>query len=108
MSIDDKAISKDGFTILTNTVSGKMAMMLESTDGEKLTKAFSLFDDADLLKIKSISSDMSPTFLKLCEEQLPCAQIVIDKFHVMRYVYDAVLEVRLKIKKGLAEQLTKY
>ena len=106
MSIDDKAIGKDGFTILSNTVSGKIAMMLESTNGEELTNAFSLFDDADLLKIKSISSDMSPTYLKLCEEQLPCTQIVIDKFHVMRYVYDAVLAVRLKIKKELAEQLT--
>jgi hypothetical protein len=107
MSIDDKAIGKDGFTILSNTESGKIAMMIESTKGQELANAVSLFEDADLLKIKSISSDMDTTYLKLCNEQLPCAKIVIDKFHVMRYVYDAVLAVRLKIKKELAEQLTK-
>jgi transposase len=106
MSIDDKAIGKDGFTILSNTESGKIAMMIESTNGQELDEAFSLFNDADLLKIKSISSDMSPTYLKLCESQLPCTKIVIDKFHVMRYVYDAVLAVRLKLKKELAEQLS--
>ena len=106
MSIDDKAIGKDGFTILSNTESGKIAMMLESTNEQELASAISLFDEK-LLKIKSISCDMDATYLKLCREQMPCSQIVIDKFHVMRYVYDAVLEVRLKIKKELAEQLSK-
>lgn len=106
MSIDDKAIGQEGFTLLSNTKSGKIAMMLESTDNEELSEALSLFG-ADLLKIKSISSDMSPTYLKLCREQMYCADIVIDKFHVMRYVYEAVLAVRLNIKKELLQKLSK-
>ena len=106
MSIDDKAISHEGYTLLSNTQTGKIAMMIESTHGKELNKAISLFGE-DLLKIKSISSDMDATYLNLCNEQLPCAKIVIDKFHVMRYVYDAVLDVRTKIKKELAEGLSK-
>jgi transposase len=106
MSIDDKAIGHDGYTILSNTQTNKIAMMIENTKGKIVDKALSLFERA-LLKVKSISSDMSATYLKLCEEHLLCAAIVIDKFHVMRYVYDVVLDVRTKIKKELTEGLSK-
>jgi len=106
MSIDDKAIGPDGYTIFSNTQTSKIAMMVESTKAEELGKALSSFGD-DLLKIESISSDMDHTYLKLCQDQIPCAKIVIDKFHVIRYVYDAVLDVRIKIKKELTEGLTK-
>jgi transposase len=61
----------------------------------------------DLEKVKSISCDMSPTYLKACRDKLPQAQRVVDKFHVMQHVYDAVAEVRLRIKKELSGQLSK-
>ena len=51
--------------------------------------------------------DMSPTYFKLCSEQMPYAQIVIDKFHVMKYVYEAVLETRTHIRKELSEGFSK-
>jgi transposase len=38
---------------------------------------------------------------------MPYARIVIDKFHVIKYVYDAVLEVRTKVKKELSQKLSK-
>ena len=106
MSIDDKALGHDGFTIMSNTQTGKIAMMIESTKCEDVEAALSLFGK-DLEKVKSISCDMSPTYLKACRDKFPQAQRVVDKFHVMQYVYDAVAEVRLRIKKELAEQLSK-
>jgi len=115
MCIDDKAIGRDGYTILvlctkyavlSNTETGKIAMMIESTKSDELESALSIFGD-DLKKIKSISCDMSPTYLKLCREQLPHAETVIDKFHLMGYLYDAVLDVRSRIRKKLAEGLSK-
>jgi transposase len=106
MSIDDKAIGHEGYTILSNTQTGKIAMMIESIKGEELDASLSLFGKT-LSKIRSISMDMSPTYFKLCYEQMPCSQIVIDKFHVIKYVYDAVLEVRTKVKKELSEGLSK-
>jgi transposase len=106
MSIDDKAIGHEGYTILSNTQTGKIAMMIESVKGKELEEALSLFG-RNLSKIRSISMDMSPTYFKLCYEQMPYAQIVIDKFHVMKYVYEAVLEVRSNTKKELAEALSK-
>jgi transposase len=106
MSIDDKAIGHESYTILSNTQTGKIAMMLESIKGKELEEALFLFDN-HLSKIRSISMDMSPTYFKLCYDQMPYAQIVIDKFHVIKYVYEALLEVRTNIKKELAEGLSK-
>ncbi|GHT22840.1 DDE transposase [Bacteroidia bacterium] len=106
MCIDDKGIAHEGFTILSNHQTGKMAMMLESTNGKDVEAALGLFGDT-LDKVKSISSDMAATYLKACRLLLPMAQVVIDKFHVMQYVYGAIEEVRLRIKKELMAQLSK-
>jgi len=106
MGIDDKAIGRDGSTILSNTQTGKIALLLESCKSDEVSAALSLFGE-HLQKVQSISCDMDASYLKVCLEQLPDAKVVIDKFHVMRYVYDAVLEVRANLKKDLSSQLSK-
>ncbi len=68
--------------------------------------AISLFG-ADLQRVKSISCDMAAGYLLVCSEQLPRARVAINKFHVMQYVYDAVLDVRRRIKKELSSGLTR-
>ena len=107
MCIDDKQIGKGGFTILSNQQTGKIAMLMESVNGEELSQALSAYLPQVGTQVTSISSDMSPTYLKLCREQFTNAQIVIDKFHVIRYVYDAVSEIRLRIKREETEKLSK-
>jgi len=106
MSIDDKAIGHDGFTIFSNHETGKIALLVESTNAEEVEQAMELFGKA-LYKVKNISMDMSPTYALVADDLMPRATQVIDKFHVMKYVYDAVGEVRIKIKKHLTASLTK-
>lgn len=106
MSIDDKAIGHEGFSILSNGETGRIAMMIESCKSEDVSQAVSLFGK-ELFKIKSISCDMAAGYLSLCSQEIPRAKVVIDKFHVIQYVYDAVLDVRTRLKKDLSEQLTK-
>jgi transposase len=105
MSIDDKAISSDGFTILSNSDSGKMALMIESCRAEEVEQALQKFG-ADLQKIKSVSMDLSATYALVFNNLLPRAVQVADKFHVMAYVYQAVNSVRLRIKRELQQQLS--
>ena len=105
MSIDDKAIGHEGFSILSNGETGKIAMMIESCKSVEVSQAISLFG-TELNKVESISCDMSACYINVCSEELPRAKIVIDKFHVMQYVYDAVLDVRTRIKKELSGQLS--
>jgi transposase len=106
MSIDDKAIGHDVFTILSNHDTGKIALMVESTKAVEVEQAMELFGN-DLHKVRHISMDMSPTYALVCNNLMPRATQVIDKFHVMKYVYDAVSEVRIKIRKELTVNLTK-
>jgi transposase len=106
MSIDDKSIGHEGFSILSNNDTGKIAMMIESTKAEEVGQALALFGD-ELKKVKNISMDMSPSYALVCSDFMPRAIQVIDKFHVMKYVYEAVSQVRINIKKELATTLTK-
>jgi len=106
MSIDDKSIGHDGFTIFSNHQTGKIAMMVESTNSEEVQSAMELFGN-ELKKVKNISMDMSATYALVSENLMPRVTRVIDKYHVLKYVYDAVSEIRIDIKKSLAENLTK-
>jgi transposase len=106
MSIDDKSIDHLGFTILSNNNTAKIALLVESTKAEEVEKAMEQFGDK-LKKIENISMDMSPTYALVCNNLIPKATQIIDKFHVMQYVYDAVSEVKKRIKKELTATLTK-
>ena len=106
MGIDDKGIGHEGFTILSNSQTGKIALMMESVKGEEIEAAPELFGDR-LNRVRSISMDMSPTYLGVSEIKFRKATMVVDKFHVMQYVYDAVCDVRTRIKKEISAGLSK-
>jgi len=50
---------------------------------------------------------MSSTYALVCNNLIPRATQVIDKFHVIKYVYQVVCDVRSKIVKDLQKQLSK-
>jgi len=106
MSIDDKAIGHDGFTVLSNNDTGKIAMLVESTRAEEVEQAMGKFDKTLLDKIKNVSMDMSSTYALVFNDLVPRATQVVDKFHVIKYVYEAVCEVRSKKVKNLQKQLS--
>ena len=106
MSIDDKAIGHDGFSILSNNDSGKIALMVESTTAEGVAQAMEKFG-TDLHKIRNVSMDMSPTYALVFNDLVPRALQVIDKFHVIKYVYQCVCDVRTRTVKELQSQLSK-
>jgi transposase len=106
MSIDDKAIGHDGFTILSNNDSGKIALMVESATCQGVEQAMEKFG-SDLHKIKNVSMDMSATYALVFNDLVPRAVHVIDKFHVIKYVYQSICDVRSKTVKELQQQLSK-
>jgi hypothetical protein len=105
MSIDDKAIGHDGFTILSNSETGKIALLVESTSAEGVESAMKKFG-SDLHKIKHVSMDMSPTYTLVFNDLVPHAVQVADKFHVMKYAYEAVGEVRKRVVRELQSNLS--
>ncbi len=45
-------------------------------------------------RVKEVCCDMSPAFIKGIEENLPCASITFDKFHVVKAMNEALDDVR--------------
>jgi hypothetical protein len=81
MSIDDKCIGHEGFTILSNNDTGKIAMMIESTTAREVAEAIGKISREELQQIKTVSMDMSPTYALVFNNLVPCAEHIIDKFH---------------------------
>ena len=106
MSIDDRAIGHDGFTILSNNDTGKTALLVETTTVEGVETSMAKFG-GNLYKIKNVSMDMSPTYALVFNNLVPRAVQTVDKFHVMKYVYEAVGEVRRQIVGDLQNSLSK-
>lgn len=106
MTIDDKMIGNDMFTIMTNQESGKIALLVETLKVDELKSAI-VFLGASTQKITSISCDMSPSYLKLIHDSFPNSNAVIDKFHVIKYVIDAVQSIRIRLKNELMKNLPK-
>lgn len=100
MCIDEKMIGKRYYTILSNQETGKIAFLIGTMKPEIIANGLSKFGK-DLEKVERISCDMSPTMKKICTDNLVNAQIIIDKFHVIKHVMDALNTVRLNIKKTL-------
>lgn len=106
MNIDDKQIGKDVFTIMTNRDTGKIALMVETVKAEELQMAAEFLGQA-IERVRSISCDMSASYLKFIRSTFKNCKVVIDKFHVIRYVLEAAQNVRIQIKNQLLENLPK-
>jgi transposase len=106
MCLDDKEINGKSFSILSNQKTGKIAFMIDSVKSFELEKGIAFLGDSIKI-IKTMNCDMAPSYLKFIRENLPQSTIVVDKFHVMKYVYDAVQQVRMEIRKSIFEQMPK-
>ena len=49
---------------------------------------------------------MSPSYKKLCKDIFPNTQLVIDKFHVIKHLLDALQQVRKQLKTQYINQET--
>jgi transposase len=75
--------------------------MVESTRAAEVEQAMEKFGDS-LHQIKNISMDMSSTYALVFNDLVPRATQVIDKFHVMKYAYEAVLQCQKQDSKRIA------
>ena len=106
MALDDKQIGNQTYSIMTNSITGKIAFLVPTVKAEELKIAIKYLGDS-INEIRSISCDMAPSYLNFCENSFKDCTIVIDKFHVIKYVYDAIQKVRMSIKAALLLSLPK-
>lgn len=104
----DETSAKRGHNYITSFVDLDGARVLFATEGRDAS-TFGRFR-LDLLahggraeQIEEVCMDMSQAFLNGARTQLPLAEVVFDKFHVMKLVNDAVDEVRRAEQKDRPE-----
>ena len=100
MTIDEKMIGKKYSVIMSNKSSGKIALLVETMRPPLLQQALKLFGEK-LKIIKEICCDMSPMLKKLCSEIIPDVRLIIDKFHVVKHIMDAMQSIRLNEKHNI-------
>ena len=104
MCIDEKMIGKRYTLIFSNWQTGKIALLLDSLDPIFIKEAFNHLDQNKLQEVRGIACDMSPMMKSICREKIPNVNIVIDKFHVIKHLLDALQSVRLDVKKRIKEE----
>lgn len=98
MTIDEKQIGKKMYTIMTNAKTGKIAFLAQTMKPEELEQAVDNYLSAKVSEVKSVSCDMSPSYKKFCKQVFPNTRLVVDKFHVIKHLMDALQQVRKQLK----------
>ena len=98
MTIDEKQIGKKMYTIMNNSQTGKIAFMAQTMKPEELKQAMDNYLAEVTKNVQSVSCDMSPSYKKFCKEMFPNTHLVIDKFHVIKHLMDALQQVRKQLK----------
>ena len=98
MSLDEKMIDEEFYTVMTNRQTGKIALLAETMRIDELSKLIDKIKEVRE-KVKEITLDMSPSYEKFCEQNFPKALLITDKFHVVKHIVEAVQAVRVRLKQ---------
>ena len=107
IGVDEKAFSKGHRyeTLVYDNDRGVVEYVCDDREEESLLAYYLQFTKEELASVKSITMDMWKAYIgatKLCVPDAD-SKIVFDKFHVMRFVVNAVDEVRKQEHAALLE-----
>jgi len=95
----DETSRKKGHNYITLFVDLEKRKSIFITEGKNSKTVAKFKEDfekhkGDVKRIKNVSCDMSPAFIKGVKENLPNADITFDKFHIIKIINEAVDKVR--------------
>ena len=88
-------------TVVTNLLTGRVVWVGEGKSGATLDRFFDQLGAARCAKIVVVTMDMSEAYRNAVERRAPQADIVYDRFHVVKLLLDAVDEVRREESRTL-------
>lgn len=105
MSVDEKMIDEDFYTVMTNRTTGKIALLAQTQQVAELTRFLDKIPQVRSI-VKHITLDLSPTYERFCDDNFTAVQIA-DKFHIVKHIVEAVQALRLRLKQEeIAKQPT--
>jgi len=102
MAIDEKTINGVCYTILSNRLTNKIALMAATLKTQHLVKLLGSFQNKS--QVESLTRDMAQNFDWLGRQVFIKAYHVIDKFHVIKNALDSLQAIRIRYRQ---EELTK-
>ena len=106
MSIDEKMLDEDFFTVMTNRITKKIALLAQTVRADELIALIKKIPQVQSLP-KNITCDLSPTFEKFCNTVFPQATQIADKFHIIRAAIETLQSVRIRHKQNYLASLPK-
>jgi transposase len=97
LSIDEKSFEKGHhyITVLSHPSSGSVLDVEEDRTKEACKKLFNRsLTSEQLEKVSSITMDMWKSYMLSANEYLPNASIVHDRFHLVKYINEAIDKIR--------------
>ena len=97
LSIDEKSFKKGHhyITVLSHPSSGSVLDVEEDRTKEACKKLFNRsLTSEQLEKVSSITMDMWKSYMLSANEYLPNASIVHDRFHLVKYINEAIDKIR--------------
>jgi transposase len=108
LGVDEKSFAKGHKyeTIITDIAKGTVEYVVDDRTEESLKKYYKKFTRKERSGVKALAMDMWVPYIKATMECVPDAEkkIVFDKFHVVKYITEAVDKVRKEENKELCKR----
>ncbi len=109
MAIDDKNIGGEGYTIISNKKTGKIAAMIMSTKSQVVMEALNKIPAKILFGVKTITADLAENYDWVSRSMFANARKIADKFHVIKLGLEALQAIRVRYRqKALEEERLRY
>lgn len=109
LSIDDKNISGEGYTIIANKDTGKIVLMIMTRKSKVICAVLAKIPLKKCLEVKTISKDLAENYDWVARTVFKHALRVADKFHVLVLGFEALQAVRVRFRqKVLTEEREAY
>ena len=106
VGVDEKAMRRGHryVSILTDITRGRVIDLVEGRDGKAADKLWKSLSVSQLESIEAVALDMWPAYMKAATENVPRADIVHDRFHIAKYLGEAVDKVRRAEHRALLKE----
>lgn len=101
LSIDDKNIQGEGYTIIANKETGKIVLMIMTRKAKIICDILSKIPLKLRLKVETISKDLAGNYDWVSRTMFPHAIRVADKFHVLKLGFEALQAVRIRFRQQI-------
>jgi len=104
--VDEKAIGRghDYITIVSDLDTHRVVFVAEGRKKSSLNKFYSRIGPARCQELEVVAMDVWTSYIESTRKYAPQADIVFDKFHIIRHLNEKIDQVRRRIQKKLEKE----